>query len=115
MQPKSIARSSVLRASARLPNWALGADLVTLINILFTFLGLGFSPLALASDMGNGPMMVLTWLLGFAAAVVFSILKSSERDELGALRKLDSVKFFKTLLLLLPLIFTLGLVALAVS
>ncbi len=77
------------------------------------FLGISFPIDAHASDMGNGAMMLGTWLFGLAAVVLFSVLKSSERDANGALGKVDKAKFTKTVLLLLPLVFILGLIALA--
>jgi hypothetical protein len=78
----------------------LGAALSTLVP-QFVF----------ASDMGNGPAGLAVWLVGTVIALIIAFISSCNRDELEAFHGFKLKKFFVVFVVLMPVVFIIGVVA----
>jgi len=73
-----------------------------------------FTNPAFASNMGNGPATIQVWVIGGLLALAYAYYSSCEEGENGEVNFVNKKRFFILLLVLTPIVFVLGVVALFV-
>lgn len=71
-----------------------------------------FSSPIYASNMGNGPATIKTWVIGGVLALMVSFFSSCKKNEVGELVFVNKKRFVTMLLIFMPIIFILGVLAL---
>ena len=67
---------------------------------------------AYASNMGNGPATIKTWVIGGVIALMVSFFSACQRNAVGELVFVNKKRFITLLLIFTPVIFVLGVLAL---